>query len=469
MKNKNLKDNLDNKKMIERKPYIQCINTTCGARFPITENLIRCPLCSDLLDVVCDLEGLDPEQMKMTFRQRRASMKPLDFSGVWRYREFLPFTREDLDLVVTLGEGNSPLLEAPKSAGYAGLKNLKIKHLGWNPSGSFKDHGMTVAITQARKLGAKIVVCASTGNTSASMAAYCARCGIRPVVFIPDGQIAYGKLSQSLDYGAQTIQIEGDFDVAMQLVQELSQDCEEIYLMNSINPFRLEGQKTVIIDILDQLDWKVPDRVMVPGGNLGNSSSYGKALIELKEAGFIDKVPRISIIQAAGASPLYRTLISSASELVPTKDAFTLASAIKIGRPISWKKALRALEFTDGWCDVATEQEIADAKAILGRDGIGCEPASATTVAGLRKLRDLRTAGRAEITIDPDEDVVAILTGHQLKDPEYTVNYHQDNLYEHAVYNTVVREKSGKLHASFANQPIRIKADKDEIKKLLGI
>lgn len=452
-----------------RKPYIQCINAKCGARFELTDKLIRCPKCSDLLDVICDLDKLDPERMKMVFRQRKSSLNPLDVSGVWRYREFLPFSKADLDYVVTLGEGNSPLLDAPKSAGYAGLNNLKIKHLGWNPSGSFKDHGMTVAITQARKLGSKIVVCASTGNTSASMAAYCARCGIRPVVFIPDGQIAYGKLSQSLDYGAETVQIEGDFDVAMQLVQDLSEDSDEIYLMNSINPFRLEGQKTVIIDILDQLDWKVPDRIVVPGGNLGNSSSYGKALIELKEAGFIDKVPRISIIQAAGASPLYRTLVSSASELLPTKDAFTLASAIKIGKPISWKKALRTLEFTDGWCDVATEQEIADAKAMLGRDGIGCEPASATTVAGLRKLRDLRTAGRAEITIDPDEDVVAILTGHQLKDPEYTVNYHQDNLYEHATYDSVLVEKSGKLYASFANQPMRVKADKASIIKLLGL
>ncbi|MFH1964814.1 MAG: threonine synthase [Acidobacteriota bacterium] len=453
---------------ISNKPYIQCINTTCGARFSITEKLIRCPKCSDLLDVVCDLDNLEPERMKMVFRQRRASLNPLDISGVWRYREFLPFSGKDLDYVVTLGEGNSPLLDAPKSAGYAGLKNLKVKHLGWNPSGSFKDHGMTTAVTQARRLGSKIVACASTGNTSASMAAYCARCGIKPVVFIPEGQIAYGKLSQSLDYGAKTIQIEGDFDVAMQLVQDLSEE-SEIYLMNSINPFRLEGQKTVILDIMDQLDWKVPDRIIVPGGNLGNSSSYGKALIELKEQGFIDKVPRITIIQAAGASPLYRTLVSSALELLPTKDAFTLASAIKIGKPISWKKALRALQFTDGWCDVATEQEIADAKAMLGRDGIGCEPASATTVAGLRKLRDLQVSGRAEITIDPDEDVVAILTGHQLKDPEYTLNYHQDNLYEHASYDSVLVEKSGKLHASFANQPIRIKADKDEIIKLLEL
>ena len=220
--------------------------------------------------------------------------------------------------------------------------------------------------------------------------------------------------------------------------------------------------------LFEQLDWKIPDRIVVTGGNLGNSSSYGKALIELKELGFIDKVPRITIIQAAGASPLYRTLVSSSSELVPVEDAFTLASAIKIGHPISWKKAVRTLNFTDGWCDVVTEQEIADAKAVLGRDGIGCEPASATTVAGLKKL--IETAERIpDITIDPDEDIVAILTGHQLKDPDYTVNYHLNNLYEEATYNTVLVRKSGKVNSTFSNRPMKIEADKEEIIRILEL
>ena len=190
---------------------------------------------------------------------------------------------------------------------------------------------MTVAVSQARRLGSQYVACASTGNTSASMAAYCARANLKAVVFIPEGQIAYGKLSQTLDYGALTVQIQGDFDVAMSLVRELS-DETGLYLMNSINPFRLEGQKTVMLELFDQLDWKIPDRIVVPGGNLGNSSSYGKALIELKELGFIDKVPRITIIQASGADPLYRTLVTSSHDLVPVKKAWTLASAIKIGR-----------------------------------------------------------------------------------------------------------------------------------------
>jgi threonine synthase len=239
--------------------------------------------------------------------------------------------------------------------------------------------------------------------------------------------------------------------------------------MNSINPFRLEGQKTVMIGLFEQLDWKIPDRIVVPGGNLGNSSSYGKALMELKDLGFISKVPRLTIIQAAGANPLYRTLVSSSSELLGVDQAFTLASAIKIGHPISWKKAVRALNFTDGWCDFVTEQEIADAKAILGRDGIGCEPASATTVAGLKKLLGKTRQKNPDITLDPEEDIIAILTGHQLKDPDYTVNYHLDNLYEEAVYESQLVKKSGKLNSTCSNRPIQVPADKEKILEVLDL
>jgi threonine synthase len=449
--------------------FFRCINAPCQRTFPTTEKLYHCPACGDLLDIVYEFaERPDPEELKSLFWNRRNSLDPLDVSGVWRYRELLPFQPDDLALAVTLGEGNTPLIEAPRSAAYAGIRRLRIKHLGWNPTGSFKDYGMTVAITQARKLGSKVVACASTGNTSASMAAYCARTDLRPVVFIPEGQIAYGKLSQTLDYGALTVQVKGDFDVAMRLVQELSEETD-LYLMNSVNPFRLEGQKTVMLGLFEQLGWQIPDRIVVPGGNLGNSSSYGKALMELRQLGLIEKVPRVTIIQASGASPLYRTLVSSSQELVPVEDAFTLASAIKIGRPISWKKAVRALNFTDGWCDVVTEQEIADAKAVLGRDGIGCEPASATTVAGLKKLLRMVQSGNLDVTLDADEDIVAVLTGHQLKDPDYTVNYHLDNLYEWARYDTVLVEKSGKLASTFANRPIQVDADKKEIIRLLGL
>jgi threonine synthase len=456
-------------KRIDSRYSFLCINTACGRSYSTTEKLYRCPACLDLLDIVYEFpDPPDPEVLKRLFRSRRSTNDPLDISGVWRYRELLPFDEADYRYVVTLGEGNTPILEAPRSASYAGIKRLRVKHLGWNPSGSFKDYGMTVAICQALKLRSKVVACASTGNTSASMAAYCARTPLKPVVFIPEGQIAYGKLSQTLDYGALTIQIKGDFDVAMKLVQEMSEE-RDLYLMNSLNPFRLEGQKAVMLGLFEQLDWRIPDRIVVPGGNLGNSSSYGKALMELKQLGLIEKVPRVTIIQAAGASPLYRTLVSSSQELVPVEDAFTLASAIKIGRPISWKKAVRTLNFTDGWCDVVTEQEIADAKAVLGRDGIGCEPASATTVAGLKKLMRLAAQGSADVTIDPDEDIVAILTGHLLKDPDYTVNYHLDNLYEEATYNTVLLRKSGKLESTFANRPVRVEPDKARILELIGL
>ena len=451
--------------MSDRPFFFRCINETCQEEFDIGRKLYQCPTCSDLLDIIKPPPDLDPAQLKDLFRRRTASTDPLDISAVWRYREFLPFEKKDLGHVVTMGEGNNPVLETPRCAEYVGLNRLRVKHLGWNPTGSFKDYGMTTAVTQAKKLGSRVVACASTGNTSASMAAYCARAGLRAVVFIPEGQIAFGKLSQSLDYGALTLQLEGNFDVAMGLVRELS-DETDLYLMNSINPFRLEGQQTVMLELLEQLDWKIPDRIVVPGGNLGNSSSYGKILMDLKEMGFIDKVPRITIIQASGADPLYRTLVTSSAELVPVPDAWTLASAIKIGKPISWKKALRTLKFTDGWCDVVSEQEIADAKATLGLDGIGCEPASATTVAGLKKLM---TLGQDDVTMDPDEDVIAILTGHQLKDPDYTVNYHLDNLYEHAIYENNLIEKSGKIKSTFANKPTEIGPDKEKIIRLLKL
>ncbi|MEE2822907.1 MAG: threonine synthase [Acidobacteriota bacterium] len=443
----------------------RCINELCRTEFDIGKKLYQCPSCGDLLDIIKNYADLDPQNIKDRFLQRRSSTDPIDVSGVWRYREFLPFEKQDLVHVVAMGEGNNPILEMPRCAKYTGLNRLRVKHLGWNPTGSFKDYGMTTAVTQAKKLGSRVVACASTGNTAASMASYCARAGLQAVVFIPEGQIAFGKLSQSLDFGALTLQIKGDFDVAMNLVRELSEQTD-LYLMNSINPFRLEGQQTVMIELFDQLDWKVPDRIVVPGGNLGNCSSYGKILMDLKELGFIDKVPRITVIQASGADPLYRTLVTSSTELIPVPDAWTLASAIKIGQPISWKKAMRALKFTDGWCDVVDEQEIADAKAVLGQDGIGCEPASATTIAGLKKLI---VGGLDDVTIDPNEDVVAILTGHQLKEPDNTDNYNLDNLYQHAVYENAVAEKSGKIESTFANKPRAVVPDKEVIIKLLDL
>lgn len=444
-------------------PFVfRCINEACQHEFDPLRKIYECQVCGDLLDVIYEFEDVDPEKLKETFRNRRLSNHPLDLSGVWRFRELLPFHESDYQFAVTFGEGNTPLLEAPRAAEYIGLDSLKVKHLGWNPTGSFKDYGMTVGVTQARKLRMKAVACASTGNTSASMAAYSARAGLRAVVFIPEGQIAFGKLAQTMEYGAQTIQIAGDFDDAMRLVRKLAKSAD-IYLLNSINPFRVEGQKSVVIELLDQLDWKVPDRIVVPGGNLGHSASLGKALHELKSLGMIDSIPRLTIIQASGASPLHSMLASGLETLRPFAPARTHATAIKIGSPVSWKKALRSLTISDGWCDAVGEQEIADAKAILGRDGLGCEPASATTVAGLKKLMELRDSADP-VTIYPGETVVAILTGHQLKDPEYTVNYHLKKLELDGLEG-----ESRLIEPHFANPPIQVAADLDEILKVLDL
>ena len=398
--------------------------------------------------------------MKSVWDERRSSSKSIDRSGVWRFRELLPEAKESE--IVTMMEGDTQIWNAPRSADYAGMNSLSFKHLGMNPTGSFKDLGMTTGITQAKRLNATSVACASTGNTSASMAAYAARAGMNAFVFIPSGQIALGKLSQALDYGAIVLQIEGDFDDAMRLVREVANK-SPLYLLNSVNPFRLEGQKTIAFEMLQQRGWKAPDLVVVPGGNLGNSSAIAKGFHELLERGVIEKMPRITIIQAEGANPLYRMWVRRREregtdlKLEPVAGANTLATAIKIGAPLSWPKAMRGLQWSSGEVEQVTEQEIADAKAMIGLDGIGCEPASAVTLAGLRKMV---AAG----AVKPDEDVVAILTGHVLKDPDYTVNYHAGSL--------SFTGKNGErvaLKSRFANAFTRVPAERDAIMGILGL
>jgi len=287
------------------------------------------------------------------------------------------------------------------------------------------------------------------------MAAYAARAGMRAVVFIPAGEIAWGKLSQALEYGATVVELEGNFDDAMRVVREVAGETD-LYLLNSINPFRLEGQKTIIIEMMEQCSWRSPDWIVLPGGNLGNVSAFGKSLHELAELGFIDRIPRLAVIQAEGAAPFYDLFASSRAQLEPVEKASTLATAIKIGNPVSWKKALRALGWTDGVVERVSEQEIADAKAMIGRDGIGCEPASAATLAGIKRLV---SAG----VIADSSDVVAVLTGNLLKDPNYTVDYHTGKL------GIGVGDGRRAITGSFANRPLRATADKDEIKKLLSL
>lgn len=389
--------------------HLRCSNPACGSSLPLHERTVACPRCDDLLEIAYEPSPLDPEDLKARWRRRRGSLDPRDRSGVWRFREFLPDV-DGPDAVVTLGEGNVPVLRGPRSAAWCGLRSISFKHLGWNPTGCFKDLGMTVGMTEARYLGAKTVGCASTGNTAASMAAYAARAGIAARVYLPKGAVAPAKLAQSLDYGAEVVEIDGNFDQALQ--ELLASSGPEVYFLNSINPFRVEGQKTVIFELLDQLDWEPPDYIVVPGGNLGNTAAFGKALEELKSARLIEKAPHLIVVQAEGANPLVRTWRSGADELQVVAEPNTAATAIRIGAPRSWKKALRALRFTGGTVLDVSDAEIAEAKSLIGADGIGCEPASATTLAGIRKLV-------SEGSMDRDASVVAILTGHVLKDADY--------------------------------------------------
>jgi threonine synthase len=380
------------------------------------ERALACPRCGELLEVVMDAPAGEPRDLKRRWLERRSSFEPREMSGVWRFREFLPAEDYAAEQIVTLGEGNTPVVRGQRTAEWVGLKQLWFKHLGWNPTGSFKDLGMTAGMTEAKFAGAKAVACASTGNTAASLAAYAARAGVTGRVYLPAGQASNNKLAQALDFGAEVIEIEGSFDDALN--QLLASNDPELYFLNSINPFRVEGQKTAVFELLERFDWRVPDYLVVPGGNLGNSSAFGKAFEELRRFGFIERVPRMIIVQAEGANPLARMWQAGASKLTPVAKPETVATAIRIGNPRSWKKALHAVELTGGFVMDVSDEEIGEAKALIGRDGVGCEPASATTLAGLRKLA---RAGKLE----RDAWVIAMLTGHALKDTDYIAKQHE--------------------------------------------
>src|SRR5205085_8993050 len=282
-----------------------------------------------------------------------------------------------------------------------------VKREGENPTGSFKDRGMTVGVTRAQLLGARAVACGSTGNTSASLASYAAQVGMQGIVFLPAGDVAGGKLAQSLAYGATTVQIEGDFDDAMRLVEQV---CNElgIYLLNSLNPFRIEGQKAIGFELLQQLDWESPDWLVLAAGNLGNTSAIGKAFRQAYQLSLISRMPRFASIQAAGANPFYRSFQQGFATRQPVQ-AQTVATAIKIGDPVSFTRARRVIEESNGLVEEVTDAEILAAKTIIDRSGLGCEPASAATLAGIRKLVERGVMKR-------DESVVGVLTGNLLKD-----------------------------------------------------
>lgn len=401
----------------------RCIE--CGEQASSAGQDFRCSSCGDLLEIAypgwMQATRRRAQSLKAQWQQRRMSSSPVDRSGVWRFRELLPSLTND-EQVITLCEGNTPLYELARCAKITGVPRLLAKHQGVNPTGSFKDTGMTVAATFARQAGFRWVACASTGNTSASMAAYAARGNLRSLVLVPEGKISWSKLSQALDYGALTCQLRTDFDGCLQLLQQLVRKAH-VYQLNSINPFRLEGQKTMAIELMEQLDWQPPDHIIVPGGNLGNSSAIGKALLEMRDLGLISKVPKLSVIQAEGANALVRTLREAAGKRLISVQAETRATAIRIGNPASWKKAAHVLEATGGACEQVSESEIAQAKAEIGAEGIGCEPASAVTLAGLKKL--LRQG-----FVKPDESVVLVLTGNVLKDPDYIMEFHRGDLFK---------------------------------------
>ncbi len=379
--------------------WLECIS--CKSRYDALEVRYTCDACNGLLSVERD-HFID----RNSFDDRRTSPAPIDQSGVWRFREGVLL----LDRVVTHPEGGTRMYER---------EGILYKHEGENPTGSFKDRGMTVAVTQAVRVKATAVACASTGNTSASLAAYAAQAGLRAIVFVPAGKVAGGKLAQTLAYGATCLQIRGDFDAAMRLVREA---CDKlgIYLVNSINPFRIEGQKTIVWEVLQDLEWQAPDWIVVPAGNLGNTSAFGKALAEAFARGWIDKMPRLASIQAHGANPFFRGWSESFASR-HRMSAETIASAIRIGDPVSWDKAVSAIRNTHGVVEEVTDDEIMSAKRHIDGTGIGCEPASAATLAGVRKLR-------ASGVMKDGERIVCVLTGNILKDSE--ANYRAENVRE---------------------------------------
>ncbi len=458
--------------------FLRCIRPACGETYDLSEQIYECRRCGSLLDVAYDWDRLRPPQRLSDFERRWSSRNvPIDHSGVWRFRDLLPFAKPEE--LVTVGEGQT-LLQAVDVYGLGlplGQGRLHLQYEGMNPSGSFKDNGMAAAFTMARKLGHPRVGCASTGNTSASMAMYAAKTRLgdgrlmRAIVFIGEGKIAYGKLSQALDYGALTLQVAGDFDACMKRIREAT-DRLGLYLMNSVNPFRLEGQKTIMYRVLEGLGWTPPNWIVVPGGNLGNSSAFGKAYIELKALGLVPHVPRIAVVNAVGAntlSELYnrRGLRWNNGDWDQAKadgwygemkaagrKAKTIASAIEIAHPVNLSKELRTLDAMNGVVCEVTDEQILEEKALIGRYGYGCEPASAASVAGLRQLLE-------QGVVDRDARVVCILTGHALKDPDATVRYHTGLEPPEGVPKQ--REPWGRS----ANRPIRVPDDLDAICRVI--
>ena len=405
--------------------YLECIG--CHEKISPEHVSYYCGKCGDLLEVKYDYEKL-----KLRLEESGWKNKPL---SVWKYEDFLPII--DKSKIVSLREGGTKLYKCSRLAEKLGLKNLYIKNEGENPTGSFKDRGMTVGVTKALEYGVKTVVCASTGNTSASLAAYAAKAGIRCLVVIPSGKVAYGKLAQAIVYGAEVVQIRGNFDDALNIIIRLSLSSREVYMLNSVNPYRLEGQKTLAYEVVEQLDGKPPDRVVVPVGNAGNISAIWKGFKEFKDLGFIDSLPKMMGVQAEGASPIAKAVKAGEDTIKPIPKPETVATAIRIGAPVNWKKAIRAIRESDGGAEIVSDEEILEAQKVLARsEGLFVEPASASSIAGLKKFLEVGE-------IDRDETVVCVTTGHGLKDPDTPVK--------------------------FFVKPVEVEADLNVIRRIVGV
>jgi threonine synthase len=386
----------------------------CGNETTELDPHPRCTVCGGLLEVRHRAPAGRPQDILKRFTERRGQRPGASSSGVWRFREVvLPSATE----VVSHPEGNTPLIHRTALDRWTGVAHLLLKHEGHNPTGSFKDRGMTVGVTQARRIGATAVACASTGNTSASLAAYAAQAGLPALVLVPTEAVALGKLAQTLAYGAKTLLVRGDFDDCLRLVEEASSQLG-VYLLNSINPFRLEGQKTVVLELLQQIGWEPPHWIVLPAGNLGNTAAFGKALQEAYAWGLISRLPRLAAVQAAGAAPFARSYEAGFARRHKVK-AETIATAIRIGDPASYDRAVRSIRETKGVVLALGDDELLEAKAAVDACGVGCEPASAASVAGVRELV-------ARGLMDPAEHAVAVLTGHILKDPGILLRYHRE-------------------------------------------
>ncbi len=414
--------------------WLACIK--CGKEYGPQEIIYECG-CGGLLEARYEFAELDYKKL-FDSRGNRIRFNNLDL-GLWKYRELLPVSEKN---IISRMEGATNLYFEKRLSEYG---EVYLKHEGENPTGSFKDRGMTIGVSKAKELGVKAVACASTGNTSAALASYASIAGIKCAVFIPEGKISLGKLAQSIAYGARVLQVNGNFDDAMALVKESSKKLG-MYLLNSVNPYRLEGQKTIMYETVQQLGWEVPDWVVVPGGNLGNVSAFWKGLLEFKQLGLIEKLPKMAVIQAEGSAPFVRSL--EKGKLEPEKNPETVATAIRIGNPVNFDRAIKAVRDSKGTALAVSDQEIMDAKAQIDAFGIGCEPASAASVAGLKKLSE---SGK----IKKGERVVCVLTGHILKDPSSVIDYHSG--------------KMEKVRPRYGNSTIKIEPNLEAVKNALGI